>query len=337
MSYSIDKLITTAKNEEGYLEKKTNSNLYDKTANAGFGNFTKYAYEFDTKYTTFYNGRKNGYDWCDMFVDWCFVKTFGEADALKLLGQPKKSCGAGCPYSADYFKKIGRFYTTPKVGDQIFFKGSNGRPCHTGLVYNIDNVYVYTIEGNTSSASGVVANGGCVAKKKYTKTSSYIYGYGRPDYGTQTTTTAKKETETKKETTTKKYKSFTGYVTADVLNVRTGAGTTYKDIGDLRNGKSVTVIGETNGWYKIKYNNDTGYVSKQYISKTKPKTNTFKSYKVKVTANIGLNIRKSANNKAAKIGAIPYGTIVTVTKKSGNWGYIATKKGWIHLSYTKKV
>lgn len=179
---AIEKLLKTAEAEVGYLEKETNKNLDSKTGNAGDENFTKYARDFDKTYTTFYNGKKNGAAWCDMFVDWCFVKTFGEDLALKLLGQPKKSCGAGCKYSADYFKKIKRFFTSAKVGDQIFFKNSSGTPCHTGLVYKVDSTYVYTIEGNTSSASGVVANGGSVEKKKYKKTYSKIYGYGRPDY-----------------------------------------------------------------------------------------------------------------------------------------------------------
>lgn len=179
---AVDKLLKIAEAEVGYLEKKSNSNLASKTANAGSNNYTKYANDFDKVYTSFYNGKKNGAAWCDMFVDWCFVKAFGEALALKLLGQPKKSCGAGCKFSADYFKKIKRFYTSPKVGDQIFFKNSSGTPCHTGLVYKVDSTYVYTIEGNTSSASGVIANGGTVAKKKYKRNYALIYGYGRPDF-----------------------------------------------------------------------------------------------------------------------------------------------------------
>ena len=53
---------------------------------------------------------------------------------------------------------------------------------HTGLVYKVDSNYVYTIEGNTSGASGVVANGGGVCRKKYPLNSNYIVGYGRPNY-----------------------------------------------------------------------------------------------------------------------------------------------------------
>ena len=182
MAKTVDKVLAVASAEVGYLEKKTNSNLYDKTANVGAKNYTKYAHELDTNHPDFYNGRKNGFDWCDVFVDWCFVTAFGVADALELLCQPKKSCGAGCEYSAVYFKVKNQFYKSPKAGDQIFFKNSSGSVVHTGLVYDADDQYVYTIEGNTSSASGVVANGGCVAKKKYALTNSRIYGYGRPKY-----------------------------------------------------------------------------------------------------------------------------------------------------------
>ena len=41
---------------------------------------------------------------------------------------------------------------------------------------------VYTVEGNTSSQAGIVANGGCVAQKSYDLHDPGIAGYGRPDY-----------------------------------------------------------------------------------------------------------------------------------------------------------
>ena len=182
MANYASQLIKVAEAEVGYLEKKSNSNLDSKTANAGYNNYNKYARDFDKTYTTFYNGKKQAAHWCDIFVDWCFVKAFGEKEALKLLGQPKKSCGAGCSFSANYYKQIGCFSTTPTIGAQIFFTNSQGSVSHTGIVYKVDSNYVYTIEGNTSSASGVVANGGAVAKKKYTLKYSRIYGYGVPKY-----------------------------------------------------------------------------------------------------------------------------------------------------------
>ena len=257
--FDRQKLLDVANAEVGYLEKKSNSNLDSKTANAGYNNYTKYAKEFDTKYPDFYNGKKNGYAWCDIFVDWCFVKAYGVANALALLGQPKKSCGAGCTWSAKYFKQIGCFYSKPEVGDQIFFKDSSGDPCHTGIVYKVDSSKVYTIEGNTSSASGVVANGGAVAKKSYSLTYNKIYGYGRPkyndDYGKVKTPTKKTETsspstpakKTVNATESAKYfdKSLTGTykVSWDNINVRGGAGTSKKLLVNIPENTKVQCYG----------------------------------------------------------------------------------------------
>ena len=173
-------VIKVAKAEVGYLEKASNSKLDSKTDNAGTKNYTKYARDLD-KISGFYNGKKNGYAWCDVFVDWCFVQAFGVDKAKEMLCQPAKSLGAGCGYSATYYKNKGKFHSTPAVGDQIFFKNGSGI-CHTGLVYDVDKKYVYTIEGNTSGASGVVSNGGGVCKKKYKLSYSKIAGYGRPTY-----------------------------------------------------------------------------------------------------------------------------------------------------------
>lgn len=88
--------------------------------------------------------------------------------------------GAGCDKSAGYYKEKGRWFTTPEIGDQIFFKSSLYAFAHTGLVVNVDARYVYTVEGNTSGASGVIANGGGVCKKKYERNDANIVGYGRP-------------------------------------------------------------------------------------------------------------------------------------------------------------
>lgn len=181
MKCYAEDIIKIALGEVGYLEKASNKDLDSKTGNTGSKNFTKYARDLDA-ISGFYNGKKNGYAWCDVFVDWVFVKAFGAEKAKELLCQPDKSAGAGCYYSMNYYKNKGQLHSSPKVGDQIFFQNSSGSITHTGLVYDIDNNYVYTVEGNTSGASGVVANGGGVCKKKYSLGYAYIAGYGRPAY-----------------------------------------------------------------------------------------------------------------------------------------------------------
>ena len=182
MEASPEKVISLALSQEGYLEKASNAQLDDFKANAGNNNFTKFARDLDA-IPGFYNGRKNGFPWCDVFVDWLFVQPFGAENANKLLCQPDKSLGAGCGYSARYYKANGQFHTKdPKPGDQIFFTDSAGDVCHTGLVYKADKLFVYTVEGNTSTASGVVGNGGGVWRKQYALSYNRIYGYGRPMY-----------------------------------------------------------------------------------------------------------------------------------------------------------
>lgn len=182
MNKAVDRLLANARAEIGYLEKASNSQLDDNMANAGYNNWTKYARDLDKLGA--YNFPKNGFSWCDMFVDWCFVTTFGFELAWRMTGQAMRGAGAGCTYSAQYYQRMGRFFhSDPKPGDQIFFTQDGGKTsCHTGLVEKIENGRVFTIEGNTSSAPGVVANGGTVARKSYAIGSTYIYGYGRPDW-----------------------------------------------------------------------------------------------------------------------------------------------------------
>lgn len=270
----INKLIETAKAEVGYLEKKSNSQLDSKTANAGVGNYTKYARDLDA-ISGFYNGKKQGFAWCDVFVDWCFVQSFGADRAKELLLQPNKSLGAGCKYSMNYYKNAKQFYTTPKAGDQIFFK-SGGSIFHTGLVIKADNEYVYTIEGNTSNSEGVDGSGGGVYEKRYKLGYKYIAGYGRPKYKEEPAPTpSKPKTEEIKvegaESFNKKYRFGKTYKTTTDLNFRAGAGTDKAIIGVLTKGTKVKWYGYyTGGWKLVKATSGankgkTGYCSGNYL------------------------------------------------------------------------
>lgn len=173
----VDKVLTIALDEVGYVEKNSNVNLDSKSLNTGNKNYTKYARDLDN-IPNFYNGKKQGYAWCCVFVDWCFVKALGVERARNLLCYPQNSAGAGCGESIKYYKSKNRFVTNDSIkGDQIFFKQG-----HTGLVYKVDKTKVYTIEGNTTKSIWVVSNGGEVCKKSYSLKNASIIGYGRPLY-----------------------------------------------------------------------------------------------------------------------------------------------------------
>ena len=192
------KVIEVALQDIGYLEKKSNANLYHKTYNAGYNNYTKYAYELD-KIKGFYNGKKNGYPYCAVAVDNWQVRAFGVEDMKRITFHT--IYGAGCTWCAKQYKAVGRLYKTPKAGDEAFFKDKNGDYYHTGLVEKVDDKYVYTIEANTSDVEAVIDNGGATCRKKYPINSTYI-DYGRPLYDEEP-----KEEVVKTETTNPKYSS----------------------------------------------------------------------------------------------------------------------------------
>ena len=172
------KVLNIARNEEDYLEKSWaayNENpdvIYDKIAGAGRDNVTKYAKEMDD--LDVYNTPKQGYPWCKVFVDWCFIQALGFDRANELL----YGWTAGVTQFYNWYKDNDRIFNTPEGGDLIIFVDCD----HIGFVIDYDDERVYTTEGNTSGASGLVANGGAVVQKSYPIHSSYIKCYARPNY-----------------------------------------------------------------------------------------------------------------------------------------------------------
>lgn len=163
---AIDRLIQTAKNEVGYMEKSGNAQLDSKTANAGSGNYTKYWRDIAPDY--------QGQAWCACFVTWCFVKAFGKDSARRLLRH----------YPYVYCPTLGNLFTrnaNPKRGDIVIFK-RNGEFTHTGIVTYVNGDYFETVEGNTSDGHAIVANGGAVCAKSYYNSNLPGTKFCTPDY-----------------------------------------------------------------------------------------------------------------------------------------------------------
>jgi len=82
---------------------------------------------------------------------------------------------------------------------------------------------------------------------------------------------------------------------------------------------------------------------------TKPATNTTISTTNKTTTSTtsdtvqykvnaySLNVRRGHGTSYSIIKSIKKNTIVEISKKYGNWGYIPSLKGWVSMSYVKKV
>lgn len=180
-----EKVASTAISQIGYHEKASNSGLYT-SGNNGSGNWNKFAFEIDTKFPGYFNGSKNGYEWCTSFVAWCFLTNFGAEATHKMMYTPTNSMAAGCVYAVQYFKAAGAYYSTPQKGDQWFKKDSGGDPCHTGIVVSVNGSQFDVVEGNANNQ---------VERNTYNVGGYSTHGFGRPKWSAVANTTPVTYTE----------------------------------------------------------------------------------------------------------------------------------------------
>ncbi len=164
-------IVNVAKSQIGYQESSSSSQLSGTVS--GSGNYTEY-------------GRWYGMHdmWCAIFVSWC-AGVAGVSTSVV----PKH---AYTPTGLSWFENKGQAYSratvaaggyTPQPGDIIYFKSSrnSNRTNHIGIVTSYSGGTVYTIEGNTNSAT-VSTDGGAVASKSYSISNTYIVYICCPSY-----------------------------------------------------------------------------------------------------------------------------------------------------------
>lgn len=252
----------------GYLEKANMRDLGDltpegKVRNAGYGNYTLYWSWYDEVTDDNYQGSAYCAGWLSVGY---FVRAFGVNLAKKLL------CGdlfIWCPSGYEQFKKAGRIYDRPKVGDVVFYWSENlGRWGHTGLVVKeLDDGWV-AIEANTSSGNDVVVrNGGATVRKSY-KFGGKRVAFGRPPYEENGISTINPDTMI----TTYNINTNTMFgiiIDADTLNVRNLPTVNGSEVvGQLKKGMSVKPTlkaFDENGtrWYYVPDKN--GWISGNYV------------------------------------------------------------------------
>ena len=157
----------------GYYEKATSeyATTRDKSAfelNKGANNWT-YA-----GHVCGINGP--GGPWCAMQVSLTIYEACGndKAAAKEVLWGVWPYAACNQLYDAAPAGMKGRRGAwTPKPGDVIVFSDDGSVRTHTGMVYAVDKTTVYVREGNTSNMC---------RERSYPLTSTYIWGYVRPNY-----------------------------------------------------------------------------------------------------------------------------------------------------------
>lgn len=246
----IDRVVNIALEQVGTAETPKGSNV------------NKYAKFFDDlrkQGIDIYNGAKQGASWCDIFADYIYIQATSIEVGPKMIYQPLNGCGAGCKFSAGYYRNNKAFYAAPEVGDQIFF-GEKGKETHTGIVVKVTDKMVYTVEGNTDDQ---------VKAKSYQKSNKNIAGYGRPNWSVavkalsadkpaakpkekpkenpKPTTPSKPVTPSKPTVATKTYV----VVCPKGLNIRKSYSDSSPKIGALNYGAKIQVSKEEKGWVKL--------------------------------------------------------------------------------------
>ncbi len=316
----------------GYLEKKSNAYLDDFKKNAGYNNYTKFARDVDNC------GQPGcqGQPWCAEYQFWKLVKILGITKALQIMGGGFYNCVS----IINHAKAKGTWHSTPKVGALVIFRNGS----HVGSVQSFDSSRIYTNEGNTSSAAGVVANGGAVRNKSYSINDPSIDGYVWIDWESYEDTATWKKTGTRAATVNDLYVRETpnGYV-----------------IGSINKGTVVEIDGKKSGkWTHAKVDGIgigwiwTGYLAKESVNKPVVISNKQDKSQVlfagKITASV-LNVRTWAGTEYPQIKKYPTlnkGNEVEImnytqkAKDGTSWYYIRIAGkyyGFVSAKYIQKM
>ena len=181
-------LLAVALSQLGYTEGNYDG-AYGGNEN-GNDNYCEYNYNMGS-FGVGYGGID--YPWCASFVSFCLLQSDNH-DQRKIADWCRKNEGdakyiwreVSCNRWAKQLRACGYFKDSesfggdyvPIPGDLIYFTEDRKLESHIGIVIYSENGWVYTVEGNTSSATGLESNGGGVYFKSYPLGSSYIRGYG---------------------------------------------------------------------------------------------------------------------------------------------------------------
>ncbi|MCR6516459.1 SH3 domain-containing protein [Clostridium sp. LY3-2] len=127
------------------------------------------------------------------------------------------------------------------------------------------------------------------------------------------------------------------------LRVRSGAGTSHSTIGYLKNGQTISIKGKSGSWYKIDFENKTGYISEDFVKLLNGDTNQnnsqSKSKGKVINITSSLRMRSGAGTSHSTVAYLRNGQEFDILGKSGDWYKIKAegKEGFVHKDYVKVI
>lgn len=220
--------------------------------------------------------------WCAYFVS-LVMKKLGYVGKYIVPNPPKDVIGGAgdIPRYSDgvygtWFKKGEK---VPQAGD-LFFLRYEDYPSkdkyfcdHVGLIKNISGNVITTIEGNVDGINGNWARTStCKNKTRYLNDYS-MYAFYRPFWKSEksTATSSKKEIEIYQLNSSKAVDYIVKVTASDGLNIRQGAGITFRILGAVPYNAVVKVTRYTSGgaykWGLVEYDGVKGWIALDYTVK----------------------------------------------------------------------
>ena len=122
-------------------------------------------------------------------------------------------------------------------------------------------------------------------------------------------------------------------VTTDNVNMRRSASSSSVVLERIDKGDSITVLGTSGNYYKVSYNDRTGYVLKQYVDVSAATTplptvavvETATGYPYETTTKDSVNLREKKSTSSGLIRQIPQGATITILAVSGDYAQVEYK------------
>lgn len=205
-------------------------------------------------------------------------------------------------------------------------------PSQTTTVYTTANLNVRAQPNSSAKILGSLAKGSKVETYSlkngwYEIKFSGQTGYISAQYTTTTAPSQPTPTPTPSETKT--------VYTTENLKVRAQPNTSAEVLGTLKKGTKVETYGLKDGWYEVKYNGKTGYISAKYTSDTdtpQPSPSPVQTVYTKED----LRVRAQPNTSSTILGVLKQGTAVETFGETNGWYLIKYngQDGYISKAYT---
>ena len=117
--------------------------------------------------------------------------------------------------------------------------------------------------------------------------------------------------------------------------MRSGASTTSSILGVYNTGTEMTITGESGNWYKVSHSGKDGYVSKDYMTTTKPSSGGGSTSQTGYIKGNDVRLRSGAGTSYSILGTYNNGTPLTITGTSGDWTAVTINgvKGYVNSAY----